>query len=158
MSSTTGESKAMTRNSNFGLGSNSRHLKFLAPAPTSKSFWLRLKNDLVHSTPKPLNYLYNWLATKTMSVEQELKVQAPTPAPLLQMFGSGSNHPILLGIRTLLHTPGWKTISIAGNQIFWQRCLVWLKQVSILCYFFPAFKAVFLVFATGQWRLRHTGC
>jgi len=32
-----------------GSGSGSTHLNFLgpAPAPTSKSFWLRLQNDLV---------------------------------------------------------------------------------------------------------------
>ena len=28
-------------------GSSSRHLSFLAPAPTFKSFWLRLQNDVV---------------------------------------------------------------------------------------------------------------
>ena len=35
-------------------GSGSRHLNFLAPAPTSKSFWLRLQNDLVHQRRKTI--------------------------------------------------------------------------------------------------------
>ena len=32
-----------------------------------------------------------------------------------------------------------------------------LRHVSMLCHFCLFFKAVFLVFLTAQWRLRHTG-
>jgi len=59
--------------------SGSRHLNFVAPAPTSRSFWLRLDNDLDHW--KLLYYLYNWLAPQTMAVEPEPKFPVPAPAP-----------------------------------------------------------------------------
>jgi len=55
-----------------------------------------------------------------MSVKQELKFQAPTPAPPFNFFGSGSNHLNLLGLRPQLHSPGWKIVSIAANHISWQ--------------------------------------
>jgi len=73
MSPTPGESRAVSRNSNFGL--QLQPLKVFGSG--SRTIWF-IKNQ------KPFYYLYNWLAPKTMSVEQELKVQAPTPQPWLK--------------------------------------------------------------------------
>ena len=70
MSPTPGESRAVSRNSNFGL--QLQPLKVFGSG--SRTIWF-IKNQ------KPFYYLYNWLAPKTMSVELELKVQAPTPQP-----------------------------------------------------------------------------
>jgi len=64
-------------------GSSSRHLNFLAPAPTSRSFWIRPQNDFVHWTLK--NVLSNSLAQQTISVEPEPKYQAPALAPYLKI-------------------------------------------------------------------------
>jgi len=46
--------EAGTQISGSGFGVRYRHLTFLAgaPAPTSKSFWLRLQNYLVHGNCK----------------------------------------------------------------------------------------------------------
>ena len=83
--------------SGSGSGFSSGHLNVLAPAPTSKSFWLRLLKDLVEKT---LYYLYNSLVQQTMTVEREPKFQASAPAPAIQnCLGSGST--TLLG--TLRH-------------------------------------------------------
>ena len=81
-------------------------LKFRAPDPTSKSFWLRLQNNLVYWKLKPLYYLYNWLAPHTIYVcWAGTHVSGSTihiflaPAPAIQScLGSGS------GFR--LHSPG----------------------------------------------------
>ena len=55
-------------------------LKVWAPAPGIKIFGSDSRTIWSIKNPKPLYYLYNWLFPKTMSVEQEFKVQAPTPA------------------------------------------------------------------------------
>ena len=60
--------------------SGSGYLNFLAPAPTPKSFWLRLQNNLVQKIRKLVAYyLYNSLVPQNMSAEPEPKFQAPAP-------------------------------------------------------------------------------
>jgi len=65
-------------------------INFLAPAPASKSLWLRLlfQNDLVHENPKNivLIYVYNSLAQENMSVEPKSEFQAPAPATPSNIF------------------------------------------------------------------------
>jgi len=62
-------------------GSSSGHQNFLALASTSKSFWLLLRNDLVHWKQKTLYDLYNSLAQQTMFVKPGTKFQDPAPQP-----------------------------------------------------------------------------
>jgi len=52
-------------------------------------------------------YLYNSLVPLNMSVEPGPKFQAP--APLFNVFGSGSSHPKLLGLR--LHSPAYDAVN-----------------------------------------------
>jgi len=56
----------------LGSGSSSSHMTFLAPALALEKIW-SIENK------KPLYYLCNSLAPQTMSVERELKFQAPPP-------------------------------------------------------------------------------
>ena len=81
---------ARTQISGFG----SRHLNFLAPAPTSRSFWLRLQNNLVQTKKNivifaqlagPRNYVRGIGTQITGSRLHHLKI-----------FGSGSSRPKLL--------------------------------------------------------------
>ena len=70
-----------SRYANFRLRLQLRDLIFLAPAATSRSFWLRIPFRTIWSknSEETLYYLYNSLAPQTISVEPEPKIQTPAP-------------------------------------------------------------------------------
>ena len=70
-----------------GSVSTSMHLKFLAPTPTSKSFWLRLQNDLVHQRLKTIVLFLQLTCSQTRLLNgnsnfrlHHSKFLAPAPA------------------------------------------------------------------------------
>ena len=81
-----------------GSGSTSGHLNFLAPAPTSRSFWLRLQNNLVQNIRKTFygficvtrlpHKLSLWIRNPNFRLRLHPKVLAPAPA-IQNCFGSG---------------------------------------------------------------------
>jgi len=94
-----------------GSGSNFKHLNFLvpAPAPTSKRFWLRMQNYLVHDNRKNITEIC------TTRVPHKLGLWDGSPnfgvrlrLHQLKVFGSGSgsssDHQKLIELR--LHSPG----------------------------------------------------
>ena len=87
-----------SRYSNFRL--RLRESNFLVLVPTSWAFWLRLQKNLVQKTGKTFYYLYNVLWTGTQKIRLRLQLHH------LKVFGSGSSHSKLLGLR--LHSPAFK--------------------------------------------------
>ena len=64
----------------FGSACSSGHLIFLDPAPTSRNFWLQLRNNLVQKIrKKTLYYLYSSLPPQTTFVDPKPKFQVPVP-------------------------------------------------------------------------------
>ena len=57
-------------------GSISGHLNFLAPAPTSRGFWLPFRDNGLKNQ-KRMYYLYSSLAIQTISVDPEPKFPSP---------------------------------------------------------------------------------
>jgi len=73
------------------------------PAPTSRNFWLLLQNDLVHWQLKTLYSFYNSLAPQIFLVNKNPNLRHWLHH--LEIFGSGSSHPKLFGLR--LHSPAF---------------------------------------------------
>ena len=85
-----------------GSGSSSGHLNFLVPAPTSRSFWLRLQNNLVQKIRKK----HCIICMTRLPHKLSLWIRNPNFRLWLRIwlhhlkdFGSGSSHPKLLWLR-----------------------------------------------------------
>jgi len=95
--------------------SGSGRLHFLPPAPTSKSFWLRLQNNLVQKVRKKrVIYITTCFTHKLSPWNRNPNFRLRLHH--LKVFGSGSSHPKLLGLR--LHNPGLEVQWNLYGQLF----------------------------------------